>query len=81
MKTKKIVTVLLAVMLAVCALTGCSQSKKEAVRVMQDYTNHIIKGEYRRPGLLRSKAPPSTARLIPSRTTSIWERNSAPYMV
>lgn len=46
MRTMKIVSFLLAVLLAVCALAGCSQAKKEAVRVMQDYTDHIIRGEY-----------------------------------
>lgn len=46
MKTRKLCSVIIGICLLTGILSGCSQAKKEAVNVMEDYLNHIISAEY-----------------------------------
>lgn len=54
MKTMKFICLAIGLCLILSILSGCSQSKKEATKVMEEYLNHIISGEYDRAYALLS---------------------------
>lgn len=46
MNMKKIASMIMGFCLLVCLLSGCSGAKNEASKVMTDYQNHIVAGDY-----------------------------------